>query len=153
MIALCGVYCNPNIFELTNFEAPTATRDCPFSIENIYFCCCILIQLFLSGLNALPFNDDALIGYRSKEAKLFQMVINQNYDKEQRPPGIENVGENIRTLENGNHRCIQGAENMGPQWHFCSKSIDPRDFGKIISPHFPDFSTMFFHDGDFRNCF
>jgi hypothetical protein len=49
-------------------------------------------------LNALPFNDDALIGYHSKEAKLFQMVINQNYDKEQRPPGIENVGEK-RTLE------------------------------------------------------
>jgi hypothetical protein len=61
-------------------------------------------------LNALPFNDDALIGYRSKEAKLFQMVINQNYDKEQRPPGIENVGENISTQENGDHRSIQGAQ-------------------------------------------
>jgi hypothetical protein len=61
-----------------------------------------------SGLNALPFNDDALIGYRSKEAKLFQMVINQNYDKEQRPPGIENVGENIRMQECGNFRnCFQ----------------------------------------------
>jgi hypothetical protein len=46
-----------------------------------------------SALNGLPFNDDEVIHFRSREADLFRKVINNFYDKDQRPPGVFHVGK------------------------------------------------------------
>ena len=46
-----------------------------------------------SGVKCLPFNDEDVIRFRSKESELASKVLNAYYDKEQRPPGVEHVGE------------------------------------------------------------
>ena len=41
------------------------------------------------------FNDDQVLNFGAREAKLYKKVMNSNYDKYQRPPGVENVGKRL----------------------------------------------------------
>ena len=45
--------------------------------------------------HCLPFNDPEVLNFRSRESELFKKVYNQFYDKDQRPPGVENVGKKL----------------------------------------------------------
>jgi hypothetical protein len=49
----------------------------------------------LSATHCLPFNDDEVLKFRSRESVLFKKVLNELYDKDQRPPGVEHVGKNF----------------------------------------------------------